>query len=135
MSEREFPEPDAPPPSTRSSQDATGPIGAPASSDDHATAVRRRVGHELYGRLALLSAVIWTLGTFLLFITFAAGNPNPIPMAMMSMTAPLLPAALPWLLYRRLTDVLTARQLRTEQATEKPSPPMDRQQTGGSPTD
>ena len=79
--------------------------------DDFET-VRRQVAHELYGKLAFLSFVIYTLGTFLLFITFAAGNPRPIPMAGMSMTLPLLPAALPWLLYRPLTTYLTARRMR-----------------------
>ena len=74
--------------------------------------VRRQVAHELYGKLAFVSFVIYTLGTFLLFITFAAGNPRPIPMAGMSMTLPLLPAALPWLLYRPLTNYLTARRMR-----------------------
>ena len=73
--------------------------------------VRRRVAHELYNRLALLSAVIWVAGTFLLFITFAAGNPRPIPMAAMSMTLPILPAALPWLLYRPLVSYLARRRL------------------------
>ena len=34
-------------------------------------------------------------------------------MAMLSMTAPLLPAVLPWLLYRPLTTWLTRRRLRS----------------------
>ena len=79
---------------------------------DQSEVVRRQVAHELYGKLAFLSFVIWTLGTLLLFITFAAGNPRPIPMAGMSMILPLLPAALPWLLYRPLTKYLAARRLR-----------------------
>jgi hypothetical protein len=78
---------------------------------DDFEAVRRQVARELYNKLALLSAAIWTVGTFLLFITYAAGNPRPIPMAAMSMLVPLLPAALPWLLYRPLTTRLARRRL------------------------
>ena len=79
--------------------------------DDFET-VRRQVAHELYGKLAFLSAAIWAVGTLLLFISFAAGNPRPIPMAAMSMTVPLIPAALPWLLYGPLSTYLAARRLR-----------------------
>ncbi|MBA2449353.1 MAG: hypothetical protein H0V51_15140 [Chloroflexi bacterium] len=79
---------------------------------DDFPAVRRRVAHQLYHKLAFLSAAIWAVGTLLLFITFAAGNPRPIPMAALSMTLPLLPAALPWLLYRPLTDRLASRRMR-----------------------
>ncbi len=75
-------------------------------------AVRQRVAHELYGKLAFVSAAIWTLGTLILFILFAAGSPRPIFPAMMSMMVPLVPAALPWLLYRPLTTHLAARRLR-----------------------
>ena len=98
--------------------DVPGPVRMPASAEERAAAVRRQVGDELYNRLALLSAVIWTLGTFLLFITIAAGSQRQIPMAMLSMTAPLLPAALPWLLFRPLTTWLTRRRLRTQPNSE-----------------
>jgi hypothetical protein len=85
----------------------------PASApDDSLRDIRRQVAHELYGKLALVSAAIWTLGTLILFIIFAAPAAKPIPMAMMSMTAPLLPAALPWLLYRPLTTYLATRRAR-----------------------
>ena len=73
--------------------------------------IRRRVEHEVYGRLAILSAAIWTIGTLFLFVNFAAGNPRPIPMAAMSMSVSLVLAALPWLLYRPLITRLTARRL------------------------
>ena len=56
----------------------------------------RRVAHHLYQRLAFASFVIWTLGTLILFILFAAGNPRPIFPAMLSMTLPLVPAFLIW---------------------------------------
>lgn len=84
----------------------------PSRSDaDRAAAVRRQARDELYQRLVLFSAVTWTLGTFLLFIALAAGNPRPIPMAMLSMTLPLVPAALPWLFFRRATTWLATRRL------------------------
>ena len=99
---------------TTPAPDVPGRARMPASPEERAATVRSQVGHELYDRLALLSAVIWTLGTFLLFITIAAGSQRPIPMAMLSMTAPLLPAALPWLLYRPLATWLTRRRLRSQ---------------------
>jgi hypothetical protein len=101
-------------PTPTSAPDVPGPARVRATPDERAAAVRRQVGHELYDRLALLSAIIWTLGTFLLFVAIAAGSQRPIPMAMLSMTAPLLPAALPWLLYRPLTTWLTRRRLRSQ---------------------
>lgn len=76
--------------------------------------IHTRARHDVYSRLALASAVIWTLGTFVLFITFAAGNPRPIPAAMMSMTIPLVLAALPWLLYRPLTARLTRHRVQAQ---------------------
>jgi len=93
-------------------------VTAPAEPGSDFGAIRRRVAHELYGKLALLSAAIWTLGTLILFIVFAAGNPRPIPMAAMAMTVPLVPAALPWLLYRPLTNRLAARRLRQRLRSE-----------------
>lgn len=86
-------------------------MSIPVEASPDAEAVRRRAAHEIYGRLALLSAVIWTLGTFVLFISLAAGHARPIPQAMIAMTLPLLPAGLLWLLYRPLTARLTARRL------------------------
>jgi hypothetical protein len=84
-----------------------------SNAPDDPNAVRRLVAHELYGKLAFLSFVIWTAGTILLFITFAAGSPRPFPMAAMSMTLPLIPAALPWLFYRQLTNLVTAHRLQS----------------------
>jgi hypothetical protein len=72
-------------------------------------ALRRRVAHHLYQRFAFTSFVIWTLGTLILFILFAAGNPRPIFPAMLSMTAPLVPAFLVWAAYRPLVNWKTAR--------------------------
>ena len=81
--------------------------------------IRRAVAHRLYERMALISGVIWMCGTLLLFIIYAAGNPRPIPAAGMSMTVPLIPAALPWLVYRPLTTYLARRRWRAQCATEK----------------
>ena len=75
-------------------------------------ALRRRVAHHLFQRLAFTSFVIWTGGTLLLFILFAAGNPRPVFPAMLSMTAPLIPAFLVWVLYRPLVHWQVARRLR-----------------------
>jgi hypothetical protein len=72
-------------------------------------ALRRRVARHVYERLAFTSFVIWTLGTLILFILFAAGNPRPIFPAMLSMTAPLVPAFLVWALYRPLVNWQLAR--------------------------
>ena len=82
------------------------------SDADRAAAVRRQVRDELYQRLVLFSAATWTLGTF---IVFAAGNPSPVPMAKLSMTLPLVPAALPWLLFRCATTWLVTRRLQASQ--------------------
>jgi hypothetical protein len=75
-------------------------------------ALRRRVAHQLYQRLAFASFVIWTLGTLILFILFAAGNPRPVFPAMLSMTLPLIPAVLIWVSYRPLVHWQVARRLR-----------------------
>lgn len=74
-----------------------------------AEALRRRVAHRLYQRFAFASFAIWTLGTLILFILFAAGNPRPIFPAMLSMTTPLVPAFLIWILYSPLVHWQVAR--------------------------
>jgi hypothetical protein len=82
------------------------------SKPEDAEALRRRIGHDLYQKLAFASFVIWTGGCLLLFITFAAGNPRPVFPAMMSMTTPLVPAVLIWIAYRPLLNHRVARELR-----------------------
>jgi len=89
--------------------------GSPDCATDP-KAIRRRVAHELYNKLAFTSFVIWTLGTLILFILFAAPAPNPIPAAGVSMVVPLVPAALVWALYRPLIRLQVARRLRTSSA-------------------
>jgi hypothetical protein len=80
--------------------------------------LRRRVAHDLYHRLAFISFLIWTLGTLLLFITFAAGNPRPVFPAMLSMTTPLIPAFLIWIAYRPLVNWRVARHLRARTSAQ-----------------
>ncbi len=87
-------------------------MSAPVPPTDHPDAVRRGVRHELHGRLAMFSAAVWTVGTLLLFVMYAAGSPRPIPMAVMAMLVPLVPALLPWLFFRPLVEWLAARRLR-----------------------
>ena len=84
---------------------------SPPSTD--VETLRRRVAHYLYQRLAFTSFVIWTLGTLILFILFAAPSPRPIFPAMLSMTAPLIPAFLVWTLYRPLVHWQVARHQRS----------------------
>ena len=84
---------------------------SPLATDPEA--IRRVVAHELYQKLAFTSFLIWTFGTLLLFIIFAAPNPNPIPTTGIAMTIPLVPAALVWVLYRPLIRLRTVRRLNT----------------------
>jgi hypothetical protein len=74
--------------------------------------VRRRVAHDLYQKLAFTSFLIWTLGTLILFIVFAASRPNPIPATGIAMSVPLIPAFLVWLLYKPLLRRGVDRRLR-----------------------
>ena len=84
---------------------------ASQSIPKHPDDVRRQVRHELHGRLALFSAAAWAVGTLVLFLVYAAGNPRPVPMALMAMLVPLVPAVLPWLFFGPLVERLTARRL------------------------
>jgi len=83
----------------------------------HAEVLKRRIAHELFHQLAFTSFVVWTGSCLLLFILLAAGNPRPIPSAMIAMTAPVVPAILIWLGYRPLVRWKVARTLRAEAAT------------------
>jgi hypothetical protein len=90
-----------------------------SSLPDHEV-TRLRVTNEVFQKLAFTSFVIWTGGCLILFILFAAPSPNPIFPAMLSMTTPLLPAALVWLLYRPLITWRLARQTRDDSAGAPP---------------
>jgi hypothetical protein len=75
-------------------------------------ALKRHVTNEVFQKLAFTSFAIWTGGCLILFILFAAGNPRPLFPAMMSMTAPLIPAFLVWVAYRPLVYWRMTRRLR-----------------------
>jgi hypothetical protein len=70
---------------------------------------RVRARHFVYERLALLTAVIWAGGTALLFIGTVPITARPGPQIMVSMLIPMIPAALPWLFYGRISDALARR--------------------------
>jgi hypothetical protein len=74
--------------------------------------LERRVTNQVFQKLAFTSFVIWTIGTLILFILFAANNPRPIFPTMFSMTTPLIPAFLVWALYRPIVAWRMARALR-----------------------
>jgi hypothetical protein len=90
-------------------------VPSPAAATD-VQALRRRITNEVFQKLAFASFAIWTGGCLILFILFAAGNPRPIFPAMLSMTTPLVPAALVWVAYRPLVNWRVARRLRTAPA-------------------
>lgn len=79
-------------------------------------AIRQRIANELFQRLAFASFIIWTGSCLILFVLFAAGNPRPVPSAMIAMTAPVVPAILIWLAYRPLVNWKVARALRAASA-------------------
>ena len=89
----------------------------PTGTATDVEALKRRVTNEVFQKLAFASFAIWTGGTLILFILFAANNPRPIVPAMMSMMAPLVPAALVWLLYRPLIARRVARHPRADSAS------------------
>jgi hypothetical protein len=91
-------------------------MNASASPMADPEAIRRDVAHRVYEKLAFTSFVIWTLGTLILFIIFAAPNPNPIPTTGIVMTIPLLPAFLVWALYRPLIHIGVSRRMRSASA-------------------
>ncbi len=74
--------------------------------------IRRQVSDEVYRKLAFLSAAIWTLGTLIYFILYAAPAARPVFPAMQGMIGSLVLAGIPWLFRRQVTDVLVARRLR-----------------------
>ena len=86
----------------------------PQTADTPQTAdndlVRRRVANQVFQKLAFTSFVIWTAGTVILFVLFAANNPRPVFPAMFSMTTPLIPAFLVWGLYRPIVAWRLAHQ-------------------------
>jgi len=71
--------------------------------------IRERARRLVYERLALLSAVIWAVGTAILFIATVPVVDRPQRYIAVAMTIPLVPAAIPWLFYGRISDVVARR--------------------------
>jgi hypothetical protein len=94
-------------------------MNAQLAQETDPEAIRRHVTHVIYNKLAFISALIWSVGTLILFTTFAANDPNPVPITGVVMTIPLLPAALVWALYRPLIHIQVARRLRSLPATRR----------------
>lgn len=66
--------------------------------------LRARARSWAYERLALASAVVWTVGAALLLATVVPYIPHPQAYIALATVVPLIPAALPWIWFRRLTD-------------------------------
>ncbi|MCC6175097.1 MAG: hypothetical protein IT305_07320 [Chloroflexi bacterium] len=94
---------------------ADGGTWSNAPSPDYDT-LYRQAAHELYQKLAFVSAAIWAVGCVILFILLAAGSDRPIFGAAMAMTLPLIPAAIPWPVYPLAARRLAARRLRAQAA-------------------
>lgn len=74
--------------------------------------VRARARHDVYERLALLSATIWALGTLALFILIVPYIAHPQRQIAVAMTVPLIPAALPWVFYPAISAGVARRRIR-----------------------
>lgn len=68
-----------------------------------------------YARMALVSAVIWTLGTLVMFILIVPAVARPQPYILVASLVPLVPASLPWLFYGRISRAVARRMARAEQ--------------------
>ena len=80
-----------------------------ALADDAFELHRKRARHLVYERLALLTAVIWAVGTLLLFVNTVPVTARPGRQIMVAMLVPMVPAALPWLIYIPLSNALARR--------------------------
>ena len=68
-----------------------------------------RARRFVYERFALLSAVIWAVGTGVLFFFTVPVVEHPQRYIAVAMLIPVLPAALPWLFYGRVSDAVARR--------------------------
>jgi hypothetical protein len=84
----------------------------PSGDPETYEVLRRRARHVVYERMALISAVVWALGTLLIFIAIVPDAPRPQPRIMVSMLVPLVPAALPWLFYGMISDRVAQRWMK-----------------------
>ncbi len=73
--------------------------------------IREAARHWVYERLAFLSAAIWAVGTAILFAITVPVVEHPQRYIAVAMMIPVLPAAIPWLFYGRISDALARRRL------------------------
>jgi hypothetical protein len=71
--------------------------------------MRERARRMVYERLALLSAVIWVVGTAILFIATVPVVDRPQRYIAVAMLIPLVPAAIPWLFYGLISETIARR--------------------------
>src|SRR5262249_9426130 len=98
-------------------QAAPGRIMSPMTETTHTELdprVKARARHYVYERLALASTVIWVIGTFILMITIVPYVLRPQPYIFMASIIPIPFAALPWLFWGKLSNIL-ARKWSKEQ--------------------
>ena len=81
----------------------------PPERTESAEATRERARHYVYERLALASAVIWAGGTAILLFILVPFIEHPQVYIAEAMMIPLLPAAIPWLFYGRISDAVAHR--------------------------
>ena len=86
----------------------------PAAGEDTRARLRADARRLVYERLALLSAAIWAVGTFILFVAIVPVVARPQPFIAVAMTLPLIPAALPWLFYGMISDRVARRWMARE---------------------
>jgi hypothetical protein len=83
-------------------------------------ATHARARRLIYERLAFLTAAIWVVGTFLLFINIVPPTTDrPNIQIVISMMVPILPAAAPWLFYGSISNAL-ARRWSRQSRVERP---------------
>jgi hypothetical protein len=80
--------------------------------------LRQRARHMVYERLALLSAVIWVVGTAILFIATVPVVDRPQRYIAVAMVIPLIPAALPWLFYGAISESIARRWIAQSRSSE-----------------
>ena len=93
------------------SPESTGP------DEETLRRLRERARRVTYERLALVSAVIWVVGAAILFVAIVPVIPRPQRYIMVASLLPLIPAALPWLFYGKISEAV-ARRWATEDKYE-----------------
>jgi len=86
----------------------------PPERAESAEAIKDRARHYVYDRLAFASAAIWAVGTAILFFLIVPFIEHPQAYIAVAMLIPLLPAALPWLFYNRISATVARRWMERE---------------------